>query len=169
LRIHNPPFISIFGAFLYLYNMTTKIKSTSFFPPYDSKGNCNLKSTGRGVYLIKKNDAVVYVGQSFTDVKKTLYRHFQMWNDLRTTYTKKLQNYERVTYYGQDRTKFKIKVIFCKTITDTANLEFLLIKKYRPKDNTNKMIDLFTKGLDSTVENLNNAGAWQPLNEETPF
>lgn len=145
------------------------MKSTNFFPPYSPEGKCNLKTSGKGCYIIKKNDSVVYVGVSYSDVKRTLYRHFQQWTDLRTDFTKKAQAYERVTYSGQVRSKFKVKVIFCKTEKECSELEYLLIKKLKPKDNTLKNELYAASNLSKTIDAFNNADSWKPSSEEPPF
>jgi len=144
------------------------MKATKFFKPYNAD-KYNLTATGRGVYIIKKGEKYVYVGLSYTDVKRTLYRHFQKWTDKRTEFTKKAQVYERVTYDGENRNLFTIKVVFCKTEQETTLLEYLLIKKLKPRDNTlkNSMYDAFD--ITKTVEKFNNASQWQPDNEEAPF
>lgn len=146
-----------------------KMKSTSFFKPYTGE-NCTLKATGTGVYLIAKKGLIVYVGMSATDVKKTLYRHFQKWTDLRTNYTKRNQAYERVTYYNENKNLFTVKVVFCKTLNEAAILEHLLIKKFKPKDNYLKN-ELYADlpQTKAVAEKYNNADAWKPLNEEPPF
>ena len=54
---------------------------TRWFEPYyliEDKRLCNLATSGSGVYIIKEKDIVVYIGRSKSDVKKTLYRHFQV-------------------------------------------------------------------------------------------
>ena len=119
-----------------------KLISTKFFKPYSSKLQ-TLQSTGKGVYIIKKGDKFVYVGMSATDVKKTMYRHFQKWTDLRSSYTKKLQAYERVTYHEENKENFTCKVIYTSTDKEAHNLERLLINKLKPKDNTLKL-ELFS-------------------------
>ncbi len=111
-------------------------KYSTWFNPYtitDIKKFCNLTYTGSGVYLIKENDIVVYVGRSLTDVKKTLYRYFQKWTDLRFDKTK---NYiARVTYFSMNINNYKVKVVLCSSIEDTCTLEELLIKTLEPRDN----------------------------------
>jgi excinuclease UvrABC nuclease subunit len=78
------------------------------------------------VYLIYKNNKLVYVGMSQSDVYKTMYRHFQSWEDpfqIRVTYTKRMN--------------CACRVVLC-TAAQALNLEKALILKYRPKDNPNK-------------------------------
>jgi hypothetical protein len=112
---------------------------SKWFPPYKIENNkriCSLSYTGPGVYLIKENDIVVYIGRSKTDVKKTLYRHFQKWIDLRSDKTS--NGIARITYHGLDLSKYLIKVVLCKSIEDVCTLEEVLIKVLEPRDNTLK-------------------------------
>lgn len=146
-----------------------KLKSTTFFPPYDREGNCNLKATGKGCYIIKKNNVILYVGMSTTDLKKTLYRHFQKWTDLRTNWTKKRQNYERVTYHGENRNMFSVKVIFTPTDNEARVLEYLLIRKLKPKDNFLKN-ELYDNPEAEKMEyKINTSDTWKPMLDENPF
>lgn len=81
-----------------------------------------------GVYMIyDKNSTLRYVGFSGYDVYKTMYRHFQSWNDPRQI---------RVTYprFGG----YKVRLIYCSTAKQAAKLEKALILKYSPPDNPNK-------------------------------
>lgn len=109
---------------------------SSWFSPYKiekDKSICNLTYTGSGVYLIKENDVVVYIGRSKSNVKKTLYRHFQKWTDLRSD---KTRNYiARVTYHSMNINNYKVKVVLCNNISDTCALEEILIKALEPRDN----------------------------------
>lgn len=149
---------------------TKKLKATRFFSPYSPEGNYNLKTTGKGCYIIKKAGEVVYVGLSLTDVQKTMYRHFQKWTDRRTSWTKKHgAPYERVTYYGERKSMFLVKVIFCPTNNETRTLENLLIRKLKPRDNTLKL-DLYNQfEADKMQFKFNDAEAWKPVQEEAPF
>lgn len=144
-----------------------KFKSTKFFPPYSKAGNYNLKNTGAGVYIIKERGAVVYVGMSGKDVQGTLYRHFQKWTDRRSNWTKKLQNYERVTYHQKDRSDFLIKVIFTKTAAAAAVLEELMILKLKPRDNSLKL-ELYSVAKLQQIENRFNDAEYYPADSEEP-
>lgn len=156
------------------------MKKTKFFKPYIGPNKCTLKATGSGVYLIKKNDSVIYVGMSFNDVKRTMYRHFQQWNDERTTYTKNSQGFDRVSFYGENLNLFKCRVIFTNTGEQASRLEALLIKKLNPSRNKSKYYFL-TKTQEyvtmnqytSTAKNISFTDEeffTQPLpNEKTPF
>ena len=116
------------------------MKRTKFFKPYNEKKTvCTLKSSGAGVYIIKQKNALVYIGYRATDEKKTMYLHFQKWTDLRSTYGKQSQPYDRVTYWhGFNNNDFKCKVIFC-TAKQAAILEQALILKLKPRDNSLKL------------------------------
>ena len=108
-----------------------------FVKPYSNVGiggKSNFKEAqGRaGVYLIKQDDEIVYIGQSGTDLYKTMNRHFQQWNDTKAA---------RVTYYNLlDRYVFKVRIVYC-TALQAARLEKALIIKYRPRDNKEKYQD----------------------------
>lgn len=111
-------------------------KYSKWFKPYkelNGKKVCSLDYTGSGVYLIKENNIVVYVGRSLKDLKNTLYRHFQKWTDLRSD---KQQNYiARVTYHGLNLDNFLVKVVICSNTEDVCALEEILIKALEPRDN----------------------------------
>lgn len=88
-----------------------------------------------GVYIIrsKKNKKPVYVGYSSNNLKRTLYRHFQNWND---------PQQERFIY---DRNKYDLKIYRTGTKT-AARLEKYLIDKLKPRDNKLKYPTLFEQG-----------------------
>jgi excinuclease UvrABC nuclease subunit len=111
--------------------------------PY-TNGKTNFRYTAgkSGVYLIYKNDSLKYVGMSKTDVYKTMYRHFQSWND---------PTQIRITYNGKSKA-LRVRVILC-TPAQAVRLEKMLILKHKPKDNPNKYnsfkpVQLDKKALD---------------------
>jgi excinuclease UvrABC nuclease subunit len=104
-----------------------RLKKTSWFDPYDKSGKCNLKDTGAGVYLITRDSKLLYIGYSGTDVKKTMYRHFQSWND---------KTQQRFTYSKQGT---RARVIWTSTAKAAFDLENSLILRLKPKDNINKL------------------------------
>jgi len=145
------------------------MKATGFFKPYATDGSYALKTTGCGVYIIKYKNRIIYVGMSRKDVRNTLYRHFQQWNDKRTSWTKKLEPYERVTYADRKREDFSIKVIFCKGVIECEITEQLLIKKLKPRDNSLKL-HLYSDAEYRKVElKIDNAEGWKSNSEEPPF
>lgn len=107
-----------------------KIK-TPFKPVYiDSKPNKQLIKASikkPGVYLIKVNGQLRYIGYSATNVYKTLTRHFQSWDDPRQT---------RVTY--PKNKNITARIVYTNTGAQAAKLERALILKYQPEDNPNK-------------------------------
>lgn len=105
---------------------------TRFAPVYiDGKPNpalirANYKKPG--VYLIKVNGELSYVGYSSTNVYKTILRHFQSWED----------RYQvRVTY--PKASYVTARIVYTSTGAQAAQLEKALIIKYKPKDNPNKL------------------------------
>lgn len=137
-----------------------KFKTTDWLEPYsivNGKKKPTLNETGTGVYLIKKkNGKIVYIGKSGKHLRRTLYRHFQTWTDLRSSYGKRLQPYERVTYKGEDQ-KYLIKAIFTHTEREADILEQALIIRVKPKDNSLKLM-LFTQSqVNGVIEKLEDA------------
>lgn len=114
------------------------MKKSRFKAPYKPNGRTSFGRSivGKvGVYLIKKNGEIVYVGHSTSDLYKTLYRHFQSWSD---------PTQKRVSYKSQlKRNKFSVRVILT-TKSQAYRLEKYLVMKIRPKDNEVK-IDLFSQ------------------------
>ncbi|MBS1645710.1 MAG: GIY-YIG nuclease family protein [Bacteroidetes bacterium] len=108
--------------------MVTKIYKQRRVIPYQANGRQTIQiNKAIGVYVIYKNDTPVYVGYSGSDVKKTMYRHFQEWNDL---------SQYRVVY--KNKKDITVRVVFCKDKKTAANLEKALILKYKPRDNDKK-------------------------------
>ena len=50
--------------------------------PYNENDKPAIKSSWEksGIYIIKQNGKIVYVGQSGYNLYKTMYRHFQSWD-----------------------------------------------------------------------------------------
>lgn len=95
-------------------------------PPYTDKGKPRLKNTWEksGVYIIKENGKIVYIGQSGYNLYKTMYRHFQSWDT----------HQARATYNGKNkRKKYLVRVIFTSP-KQAEKLEIALCKRYKPRD-----------------------------------
>jgi len=124
-----------------------KVSRTKARPPYDAKGNTNFPKRGvPGVYLIYKNSKLRYIGFSATNVYRTMYRHFQTWND---------NTQVRVTY--KQLTGILVRVIYCSP-TNAAKIERALIVKYRPQDNPEKLNNyILTPGEQAIVDNVNSS------------
>lgn len=122
-----------------------------YYPPYKPNGRTNFPETQKkaGVYLIKENGKLVYVGYSSNDLYKTLYRHFQVWTEQmyrggprepRLTYIKKMK-----------RNHYTVRVILCSQ-PQAARLEKALIIKYKPRDNSIKYENYTIDHQDVKVE-----------------
>lgn len=110
------------------------MKVTRFYPPYQKDGKTTFPEAQKqsGVYLIKKEGKLVYVGYSETDLYKTMYRHFQHWNDPKQY---------RVSYQSEmKKNRFTVRVIFC-TPRQAKRLESYLILRHLPDDNIQGMND----------------------------
>lgn len=111
------------------------MKKLRFHPPYRSNGRTTFPESRRrkGVYLIKVNDQLRYVGHSGYDLYKTMYRHFQSWQDPRQV---------RVSYQGHLKNpalRVTVRLVYTNTARQAAALERALILRYRPKDNPDKL------------------------------
>lgn len=80
-----------------------------------------------GTYLIYRSGRLVYVGFSSYNVYKTLYRHFQSWQDPQQV---------RIVYDKNDP-NIKVRIIYT-TAARARKLEKAIIIKYQPKDNPDK-------------------------------
>lgn len=93
--------------------------------PYNSKGKTNFNIQNRpGIYIIYDGEKIVYIGYSGTNLYKTMYRHFQKWNDRTQT---------RVTY--RNLKDITVRVVYTTNANQAAKLEKALIVKYKPTDN----------------------------------
>jgi len=134
--------------------------------PYKKNGKTNFPETSKktGVYLIKKNDKIIYIGYFAYDLYKTIYRHFQEWNDK--------DQPTRITYKNQlSRENFTIRVVYCSN-KRAAALEKALILKHLPKDNKIKYTE-YLKNTSKTEENYINSikqiYEFAPILNEAPF
>ena len=139
------------------------MKLTKTFKPYTKEGRCTLQpkeGTRAGVYIIGKKingkPQIVYVGYSATNLYKTMYRHFQNWNDT---------SQQRVTY--KQLSDVFIRVVFCGG-QKAALLEEALILKYKPRDN-NLKLELYTeRQRDKIISEFTTEAEFIPL-ENVPF
>jgi excinuclease UvrABC nuclease subunit len=131
-----------------------------FAPPYKKNGKTAFpEATRPGVYLIKENGKLVYIGMSQSNVYKALYRHFQTWNDRRS---------ERVTYVDRmNRLDYTVRIVYA-TPAQAARLEMALIIKHKPRDNENKYKDYSLDMRDKKALNEYESIETTPINE-VPF
>lgn len=81
-----------------------------------------------GVYLIKEQGKLVYIGFSRSNVYKAAMRHFQSWSD---------PTQERITYQGRPRSWYTIRIVAAPA-AKAEQLEMSLIIKKQPRDNAIK-------------------------------
>lgn len=100
-----------------------------FKKAYNKQGKTNFPHTinKSGVYLIAntKNE-IVYIGYSGSNLYKTMYRHFQSWEDktqVRAVFPKR---------------GYKIRIVLAPK-SKAMKLEKALILKYKPKGNPDKL------------------------------
>ena len=131
---------------------------SKWFRPY-KKGKTVLPSKyykKAGVYIIrsKQTKKLIYVGYSANNIKRTLYRHFQNWND---------RQQDRFVY---DKNKYELKIYRTGSKT-AARLEKYLIDKLKPRDNKLKYPSLFEQGeQEYPYKDFFNSYS---VEEETPF
>ena len=121
------------------------MKVQKFVPPYTDAGKPRLKNTWKksGVYIIKENNKIVYIGHSGYNLYKTMYRHFQSWDSHQTRATYKAK--------GNKRKKYSIRTILT-TPNQAHRLEIALSKKYNPRDMKYKYQQLELDLKDKKVE-----------------
>lgn len=133
------------------------MKKSRWFEPYSPNKNGTLRPAIKdcwtcaqsGVYLIrsKRTQEIVYVGSSTTQLKKTIYRHFQQWTDRQQSTGK---TFERKTY---PKTGYEIRFFKC-TAAQALKLEKALINKYQPRHNPIKYQKLFEEAKTNQAEKL---------------
>jgi hypothetical protein len=125
-------------------NVPESIKKTKWFKPYYNKFGNKIPQLNMcwdcqksGVYFIRKTSTgkTVYIGQSQSQLKKTIYRHFQKWTDRQQSTQK---TFERKTY---PKFGYEIRFILCVP-QDALRLESYLIQKIKPIDNPLKYENL---------------------------
>ena len=95
------------------YKIINGVKHTTF----------NIRNKG-GVYLIYDlEENLKYVGMSTNNLYKTMYHHFQSWNDYKNYYPQK-----RVLY---DPEQVKVRIVYSSSLKQIDRLEKGLIFKYR--------------------------------------
>lgn len=95
-------------------------------PKDGTKYNIGFTKGKTGVYIIKENGIIVYIGYSYTDLYPTITRHFQNWN----------HRYQRVVTYANlvDSNRYTIRVVLTHP-NKAKQLEEALTTKYQPRDN----------------------------------
>jgi hypothetical protein len=130
-------------------------------PPYTGAGKTTLPETQNksGIYIIRENGKIVYVGYSGNNLYRTMYRHFQAWNH---------SQQEVVTYHRKmKRDKYTIAVTLCAPKL-AEKLEKSLVIKHQPRDNANKY-----KFYQTSLAEIEAFQAWEEIpviaDSEVPF
>ena len=117
------------------------MKGLKFKPAYISERQCGIKwdktVKRKGVYFIKENGRLVYIGMSQSCIYKALYRHFQRWN-----------TYQKVVTYKDLLSINEYEVaVFMTDEHDIPSLEKDLIIINNPRDNSLKY-EAYTRDID---------------------
>ncbi len=112
----------------------TPIESLTFLPAYLPEKNKRGKVYGlqgirkkAGVYFIRENGILVYVGMSRSNLQEALYRHFQDWS--------RSWKQKRV-FYKHEVDVHNYEVACITTESDQAHpMEKCYILQYNPRDN----------------------------------
>lgn len=108
----------------------TQSYNLSFRPAY-IENKCSLRNVNKkqGVYFIRENGQIVYIGMSRSCLYKAMYRHFQEWSDSR-------EFANRVTY--KNKLKHHTYDVSVVLTDDPLVMEKVFIIKCKPRDNRNK-------------------------------
>ena len=106
-------------------------EDSDYFKPYRARGQVASK-LGRafgktGIYFIKENGRLIYIGYSGSNLYKTILRHFQTWNDAYQS--------GRISYKEHlDQKDYTVRIEYMPS--EAAKLaECQLINEYKPRDN----------------------------------
>lgn len=149
---------------------TNPIIKSRQYPPYAANGSTNFRYTSEkpGVYMIYRNERLVYIGYSGNNLYRTMYRHFQRWSCKKCNL-----KWIGISYYSQMSShKFTVRVCLTNTATQAANLEKALILKYQPADNKDKLQNYApTKAIDTIEQWFDEAPAKTntEIEDEVPF
>jgi excinuclease UvrABC nuclease subunit len=105
------------------------MKKYKSFPPYLANGKTTFPNTKEkpGIYQIFEAGKLVYIGMSTKNLYKTMYRHFESWHH---------RSQPVISYADRmKRNRYTVRVTLC-TALQAVKLERLLIKKYKPRDNS---------------------------------
>lgn len=135
------------------------IYKLQFKKPYqegkNSLGNRKSNITGCwdkfGLYFIKENGRLVYIGKSSHNLHKTMYRHFEKW-ECRDWWKEQYTLRSLTSMYNLNDTEKVYTVSFLVTKPgDEKELEKILVVKHNPRDNKVKYLmykrELETKDL----------------------
>lgn len=147
-----------------------KIANLGFEKPFKSNIQAGIykkrtfaKQRGKyGVYLIKENGKIVYVGMSQSCVVEAMYRHFYHWNTTR--------NFQyRVTYFDRmSLHNYTVQIMFTNK-DEAPKLEQSLILLMQPRDNRERYEELIPLLIQKISDKQINNSGWQEATSGTPF
>lgn len=120
------------------------MKKSKYQPVYDKSGKAsNVRPYFKksGVYLIKEQGQLVYIGHSKRNLYKTALRHFQQWDDPEQI---------RISYAGKPRNWYTIRFV-STTPAKAEKLERVLVIKHQPRDNAIKYDSYTTTPADDAI------------------
>jgi excinuclease UvrABC nuclease subunit len=139
--------------------MALKMIKTKFTAPYKKDGKTAFpEMKGKnGVYLIKEDGKLVYIGHSCKHLYKIIYRHFQRWQESSLISGRRLYH---TTYKNKMRRhRYTVRIVLTNTCAQAERLERALIIKHQPRDNRQKYdqykIDFRDKKMVETYEKKN--------------
>jgi hypothetical protein len=147
------------------------VKVSSFATPYIKPRQTRFISSRwqAGVYLIKENGTLVYVGYAGECLYRTLYRHFQNWTSKSYHSNKVAPAPYRVSYRQQmSSNTYEVRLIHCSK-KQASRLEKVLILRYNPRDNRIKYQQYELDKWDKRIENTYAAIEAVEQGEEAPF
>lgn len=122
------------------------MKVFRFVTPYLSNGKTRFPDRKKcGVYLIRENGKIVFVGYSENDLYRTMYRHFQTWNHTGQEVAVYQGNFKG-SGAGRSQSRYKpdnkitVRVVY-GTAKQARALEIWLIQKIKPRDNADHYLD----------------------------
>lgn len=111
------------------------MKRSAFVEPYNTDGSTTLRAIANkpGIYIIKEDNQIVYIGYSSNNLYRTLYRHFQQWTGGRGESKAGVSYKNRMHLH-----KYTVRAVIT-TPTQAPKLEAALIEKHQPRDNELKL------------------------------
>lgn len=145
----------------------TPITDLTFVDAYVDK-NAEKKSYGLkgingipGVYFIKEDDVIVYIGMSRVNVQKALYRHFQhwkSWRQRRVSYKNTLLNH-----------KYEVACITMEYFM-AHETEKAYILMYNPRDNFDRYEEYSRQvNIEIKEPEMNTEGIYDFIYTDLPF
>ncbi|MEL6193937.1 MAG: GIY-YIG nuclease family protein [Bacteroidota bacterium] len=154
------------------------VRYSRFFPPYFKKNGRDRTTLNYitkaccGVYIIrsKQTKKILYVGFSGKDLYKTLYRHFQSWEDpkqYRTTYANKYAYEIMVVLHPNPNIMFMLEQYYIDRLKPRDTMDKSINKKFGFSERPISREDLDFSGA---IPRPSRSTAYKPMElSEVPF